>query len=108
MSRISDQFLQTVRFLRAFILLFLIGCDSSELDAEMQKWVGHSKTELIQAWGSPSSVKTEPDSTEVFSYARRYLRYDYTFHPWTGSYVTTREFTVDRNGIITGWRLLGK
>lgn len=96
----------------------VVGC-ASTINENMQSWVGHHQSELIQAWGPPTRTASDGKGGRVLIYEHwvdlgqrpgtvRAVPGGATYtEPERQGYTQTRMFYVDRNGRIYSWRWQG-
>ena len=87
------------------MILLLSGCAT---EAGYQKivnsWMGSSKHNLIESWGTPTSTYKEDEHTEYFDYIETSISSDSYGHVYNWQCKTT--FTITDN-VITSWRYDG-
>lgn len=94
----------------ALSLLF-VGCASrvNNFHERMDTWIGHSRAEVIDGWGKPSSVLDDGEGGEILVY--RYTRRVYTGTPLYGGGLILikkiRRFYVNGDGIVYTWSYKG-
>lgn len=76
------------------IALLVTGCPNG--DFTLEGWSGHSKDELIQAWGAPDQELPVKDGGG-------HVVYNYNWADGYGSYTCRRVFVVDAHGTIQSW-----
>lgn len=93
------------------IIATLIGCGPSQKvldakeDALFNKWLNHSKTELIQAWGQPDSAKTDGKSGEILIYKEGIDYKSVMNGKYTGKqYSFRREMYINADSLIYYWK----
>lgn len=100
------------RFLAAcFLTVILISCGPSQKvmdakeDALFNKWIGHSKSELIQAWGQPDSVNADGKKGEILIYKERIDYKSVMNENYTGKqYSFRKEMYINADSVIYSWK----
>lgn len=84
------------------LAILLSGCVTpTKVTSEMQSWVGTPSSRLVNAWGPPTDSQNIGNGERVLTW-----RHWQVIGPNGGGYWNMRAFTVDKDGIITGftWR----
>jgi len=102
---------------KSFLLILiaiLISCASSQKvqqerdakeDALFNKWLKHSKAELIQTWGQPDSTLSDGKRGEILIYKERVDYKSVMNENYTGPQFSFRkEMYVNSDSIIYYWR----
>ena len=98
-------------FLMASLGLLILACSSSQKardakeDALFNKWLHHSKTELIQAWGQPDSIKSDGKRGEILIYKEGTDASSVMNGKYTGKQFSFRkEMYISADSVIYYWR----
>lgn len=105
--------LMTKSFLLILIAI-LISCASSQKvqqerdakeDALFNKWLNHSKAELIQKWGQPDSTVSDGRKGEILIFKERVDYKSVMNEKYTGTQFSFRkEMYVNADSIIYNWK----
>ena len=97
--------------LPALLIALLTGCAPSQKshdakeDALFNKWLHHSKRELIQRWGQPDSTKTDGKGGEIMIYKEAIDFVSVMNEKYTGKlYSFRREMFVNADSLIYYWK----
>ena len=106
-------------FIKNLIFIFLIiifqaGCTSAEKarkatdakeDALFNKWINHSKSELVQAWGTPDSILPNKRGGQILIYKEGVDFKSVMNERYTGKQISFRkEIFINADSIIYYWR----
>ena len=93
------------------IVYFLISCGPSQKaldakeDALFNKWLKHSKNELIQAWGQPDSAKADGKGGEILIYKEGIDYKSVMNGKYTGKqYSFRKEMFINADSVIYFWK----
>lgn len=96
-------------------LAMLISCGSSEKariasdakeDALLNKWLKHSKAELVQRWGHPDSTITDGKAGEILIYKEKADYKSVMNENYTGpQYSFRKEMYVNADSLIYHWKV---
>jgi len=96
------------------IITLLIRCGSSEKarkaqdakeDALFNKWLNHSKSELIKTWGQPDSTVTDGKRGEILIYKEGIDFKSVMNEKYTGPQISFRkEMYINADSIIYNWK----
>lgn len=97
------------------IIAGLVGCGSSEKariasnakeDALLNKWLKHSKAELVQRWGQPDSTISDGKKGEILIYKERTDYKSVMNENYTGpQYSFRKEMYVNADSLIYYWKV---
>ncbi len=97
-------------FYLACILLF-ISCGSSRKasdakeNALFNKWLGHSKSQLINQWGEPDSISTDGKNGQILTYKERLDYISVMNGNYTGpEYSFKKDMYVNADSLIYYWK----
>jgi hypothetical protein len=101
-----------MKFLTLIILIItVLSCSSSHKaadakeDAMFNKWLHHSKAELVQAWGLPDSTKPDGKRGEIMIYKERLDYKSVMNERYTGKqYSFRKEMYVNADSVIYYWK----
>jgi|ERR1035437_8580985 hypothetical protein len=95
------------------IIAVLIGCAPSQKaldakeDALFNKWLNHSKAQLIQTWGQPDSTVTDGKDGEILIYKEGVDYKSVMNGKYTGTQFSFRkEMYINADSIIYYWKAL--
>lgn len=96
----------------AFILtVILVSCSPSQKsfdakeDALFNKWLHHSKAELIKSWGQPDSTKPDGRKGEILIYKEGVDYKSVMNEKYTGlQYSLRKEMYVNADSLIYYWK----
>jgi len=108
-------------FYKAILIILLsslIGCSATKklsLKETMDSWLGHSKTELIESWGPPTSSYNIGDGNEVLTFLQEwqidgktyYDRYNRLQYKAPQKRYCKRMIYVNKYGKIYRWKTEG-
>jgi hypothetical protein len=93
------------------IIAVLTSCGPSQKvldareDALFNKWLKHSKTELIQAWGIPDSARADGKGGEVLIYKEAVDPKSVMNGKYTGKqYSFRKEMFINADSVIYYWK----
>lgn len=93
------------------IAAILMSCGPSQKvldakeDALFNKWLHHSKSELIQAWGQPDSTRPDGRGGEILIYKERTDYKSVMNQNYTGpQYSFRKEMFLNRDSLIYYWK----
>jgi hypothetical protein len=100
-------------FLQLGIILILISCGPSQKtfdakeDALFNKWLNHSKAELIHSWGQPDSSASDRKGGEILIY-KEGVDYNSVMNgKYTGTQFSFRkEMYINADSLIYNWKTL--
>lgn len=100
------------RALSGFLItLALISCGPSQKvmdakeDALFNKWIGHSKSELINAWGQPDSSRGNGTNGEILIYKEGIDYKSVMNEKYTGKqYSYRKEMYINADSVIYYWK----
>jgi len=79
-----------------------------KLHKKMDAWLGHSKHELIMAWGMPSAQSDDGNNGQIIAYAYAHhsdgVNWGYGNYTAPQSWYNYRIFYVNAEGKIYSWR----
>ena len=91
--------------------LLIISCGPSRkaLDARenalFNKWIGHSKAQLIKQWGQPDSVTTDGKSGQILIYKEGVDYVSVMNENYTGTqYSFRKEMFINADSLIYDWK----
>lgn len=92
-----------------FIIAVSCGPSQKVLDAKedalFNKWINHSKTELVQTWGQPDSTKTDGKGGEILIYKEGVDYKSVMNGKYTGPQFSFRkEMYVNADSLIYYWK----
>jgi hypothetical protein len=74
-------------------------------DALFNKWMGHSKSELIKAWGQPDSARADGRNGEILIYKEGIDYKSVMNEKFTGKqYSFRKEIYVNADSVIYYWK----
>ena len=74
-------------------------------DALFNKWLNHSKAELIQGWGQPDSTQADGKGGEVLIYKERVDYKSVMNQNYTGKqYSFRKEMFINADSVIYYWK----
>lgn len=95
----------------AFKALLIISCGPSRKardakeNALFSKWIGHSKTQLVNQWGQPDSLTSDGKNGQILIYKEGVDYISVMNENYTGSqYSFRKEMFVNSDSIIYNWR----
>jgi hypothetical protein len=98
-------------FLQLGIIMILISCSPSQKtldakeDALFNKWLNHSKAELIQTWGQPDSTTSDKKGGEILIYKEGVDYKSVMNAKYTGTQFSFRkEMYINADSIIYNWK----
>ena len=93
------------------IIIIFISCSPSKKvfdakeDAMFNKWLNHSKAELIHAWGQPDSVKADTKGGEILIYKEGIDYKSVMNGKYTGKqYSFRKEMFINSDSLIYYWK----
>lgn len=94
-----------------FLVSYFISCSPSQkaLDAEedkrFNKWIGHSKMDLVKVLGQPDSIRTDGKGGEILIYKERVDAKAVMNEKYTGKQFSFRkEMYVNADSTIYYWK----
>lgn len=97
---------------RAITALLAISCGPSRkaLDAKenalFNKWLGHSKTQLVKQWGKPDSIATDGKSGQILIYKEGVDYVSVMNENYTGTqYSFRKEMFINADSLIYDWKV---
>ena len=84
----------------ALLLLLATACIHS-MKSEMEAWIGHDQSEIVQKWGAPIRSADLSDGTRVLTWETRYNAADQDEPPEMVSCV--QSFTFSKAGKAIAW-----
>lgn len=98
-------------FSSLLIALALISCGPSQKamnakeDAIFNKWIGHTKSELINAWGQPDSSRENGRNGEILIYKEGIDYKSVMNEKYTGKqYSFRKEMYINADSVIYYWK----
>lgn len=98
-------------FLKGCLVAVLVSCGPSQrtLDARenaiFNKWLNHSKAQLIQTWGQPDSTRPDGKRGEVLIYKEAIDYKSVMNEKYTGKkYSFRKEIFINADSIIYNWK----
>ena len=95
------------------VLFLMTGC-ASRINKTMSSWIGHHQSELIASWGPPTRTSSDGKGGIVLVYesyrnmgTKGSVDSRGNIRVRDNSYIRTRMFYVNNNGIIYNWRWQG-
>jgi len=96
------------------VIAILISCTSSQKiqkerdakeDALFNKWLNHSKAQLVQNWGQPDSIASDKKGGEILIYKEGVNYKSVMNGKYTGPQVSFRkEMFVNADSVIYNWK----
>ena len=98
-------------FFGCIITVLFIGCGPSQKvldameDALFNKWLNHSRSELIHAWGQPDSTRSDGKKGEVLIYKEGIDYKSVMNEKYTGKLFSFRkEMYINSDSLIYSWK----
>ena len=101
---------------RIFVTSLLVGCATTgKFKTTMDSWLNNDVSQLIQAWGAPSSTFQVPNGNKIYTWLYvggtvAYVNYNETLNMVTAgaySYWCKVDFTANRDDRVVQWAAQG-